>query len=292
MVVIRALCAAAVCSTAAGSAFAQIQEAVRIPAPGGYTVAATILRPEGPGPFGAVILNHGVPVSDSERAGASSSDLLASAAVFAQRGYVVVLPLRRGFGATGGEFAEYTGSCSHPDYLGGEQAAAEDVMAAYEYARALPHVDPRRMILAGHSAGGMVALFTAGVRQPEGLVAVLAFAAGRGGNPALHPGVPCAAEPLARVLDMVGRSIKAPAMFHYAENDQYFNPDTTRFWFQRFTAGGARAEYVLQPPFGDDGHYVFGDRAGIRYWVPAVESFLARYGIPFKRLDTSAALSR
>ena len=280
------------CSTAVGSAFAQIQEGVGIPAPGGYTVAATILRPEGPGPFGAVILNHGVPVSDKERAGASSSDLLASAAVFAQRGYVVVLPLRRGFGATGGEFAEYTGSCSHPDYLGGEQAAAEDVMAAYEYARALPYVDPHRMILAGHSAGGMVALFTAGVRQPEGLVAVLAFAAGRGGNPALHPGVPCAAEPLARVLDMVGRSIKAPALFHYAENDQYFNPDTTRFWFERFSAGGARAEYVLQPPFGDDGHYVFGDRAGIRYWVPAVESFLARYGVPFKRPDTSAALSR
>ncbi len=276
------------CSTA----FAQIQEGVWIPAPGGYTVAATILRPEGLGPFGAVILNHGVPVSDKERAGASSSDLLASAAVFAQRGYVVVLPLRRGFGATGGEFAEYTGSCSHPDYLGGEQAAAEDVMAAYEYARALPYVDPHRMILAGHSAGGMVALFTAGVRQPEGLVAVLAFAAGRGGNPALHPGVPCAAEPLARVLDMVGRSIRAPVMFHYAENDQYFNPDTTRFWFERFSAGGARAEYVLQPPFGDDGHYVFGDRAGIRYWVPAVESFLARYGVPFKRLDTSAAPSR
>jgi dienelactone hydrolase len=279
-------------STAAASAFAQIQEGVRIPAPGGYTVAATILRPAGPGPFGAVILNHGVPVSDKERAGASSSDLLMSAAVFVQRGYVVVLPLRRGFGATGGEFAEYTGSCSHPDYLSGEQAAAEDVMAAYEYARALPYVDPHRMILAGHSAGGMVALFTAGVRQPEGLVAVLAFAAGRGGNPALHPGVPCAAEPLARVLDMVGRSIRAPVMFHYAENDQYFNPDTTRFWFQRFTASGARAEYVLQPPFGDDGHYVFGDRAGIRYWVPAVESFLAKYDVPFERLDTSAALSR
>jgi predicted acyl esterase len=82
------------------AAFAQIQEGVRIPAPGGYTVAATILRPEGPGPFGAVILNHGVPVSEKERAGASSSDLLMSAAVFAQRGYVVVLPLRRGFGAT------------------------------------------------------------------------------------------------------------------------------------------------------------------------------------------------
>src|SRR3982074_1828953 len=114
-VVLRALCAAPalLCSTEV----AQIQEGVRIPAPGGYTVAATILRPEGPGPFGAVILNHGVPVPEKGRAGASSSDLLMSAAVFAQRGYVVVLPLRRGFGATGGEFAEYTGSCSHPDYL-------------------------------------------------------------------------------------------------------------------------------------------------------------------------------
>src|SRR5205807_7446392 len=95
---------------------------------------------------------------------------------------------------------------------------------------------------AGHSAGGMVAVFTAGMRQPEGLVAVLAFAAGRGGNPALHPGVPCAAEPLARVLERVGRSIKVPVMFYYAENDQYFNPETTRFWFKRFTAGGEALE--------------------------------------------------
>src|SRR2546422_5484158 len=241
MVVIRALCAAAACSAAAGSAFAQIQEAVRIPAPGGYTVAATILRPEGPGPFGAVILNHGVPVSDRERAGASSSDLLASAAVFAQHGYVVVLPLRRGFGATGGEFAEYTGSCSHPDYLGGEQAAAEDVMAAYEYARALPYVDPHRMILAGHSAGGMVALFTAGMRQPEGLVAVLAFAAGPGGHPAPHPGGPRAPPPLPRLARIVGRSVRAPGVFHYAGDEQYFNPDTTRVWVERFRARGGRA---------------------------------------------------
>src|SRR5256884_5238082 len=230
MVVIRALCAAAVCSTAAGSAFAQIQEAVRIPAPGGYTVAATILRPEGPGPFGAVILNHGVPVSDRERAGASSSDLLASAAVFAQRGYVVVLPLRRGFGATGGEFAEYTGSCSHPDYLGGEQAAAEDVMAAYEYARALPYVDPHRMILAGHSAGGMVALFTAGVRQPEGLVAVLAFAAGRRGNPALHPGVPRAPRPPPPRPRHGRKTNQGPGVVPHPGEHPYFHPDPTKFW--------------------------------------------------------------
>ena len=98
-----------------------VQEDVRIPAANGrYTIAATILRPEGQGPFGAVVLNHGTPGSASGRARESSDLLIQSAAVFARRGYVVVLPLRRGFGATGGEFAEDPGTCANPDYRKGE----------------------------------------------------------------------------------------------------------------------------------------------------------------------------
>src|SRR5438093_9447534 len=97
-----------------------IEEKVRIPAPGGYAIAATILRPDAPGPFGTVVLNHGVSASARERARESSDLLINSAAVFARRGYVVVMPLRRGFGATGGEMAEDPGSCSNPDYKGAE----------------------------------------------------------------------------------------------------------------------------------------------------------------------------
>ena len=42
-----------------------VEEEVRIPAAGGqYTLAATILRPRGEGPYGAVVLNH-CPVVDS-----------------------------------------------------------------------------------------------------------------------------------------------------------------------------------------------------------------------------------
>src|SRR5215216_633081 len=176
-----------------------VEERVRIAAPNGRTIAATVLRPEGQGPFGAVVLNHGVSASARERARESSDLLINAAAIFARRGYVVVMPLRRGFGATGGEFAEDAGSCRNPDYRRGESAAADDVIAAYDYARTLPYVDGSRMILAGQSAGGVASIFTAGARAPQGLVAVLAFAAGRGGNPARNPGVPCAVEPLARV---------------------------------------------------------------------------------------------
>src|SRR3989440_10735135 len=264
-----------------------IEERVRIPTQSGRTLAATILRPEAQGPFGAVVLNHGVSASARERARESSDLLINAAAVFARRGYVVVLPLRRGFGATGGEMAEDPGSCSNPDYKSAEQNAADDVMAAYDYARALPYVDANRMILAGQSAGGMVSVFTAGTRNPQGLVAVLAFAAGRGGDPDVNPGVPCAIEPVARVFDMLGKDIRVPVLFHYAENDLFFSPKVSRGWFERFNANGANAEYTLQPAFGKDGHYLFGDTLGVRYWLPTVEGFLGKHGVQFARLDSA-----
>jgi len=45
-----------------------VEEDVRIPARNGnYTIAAKVLRPEGKGPYGAIVLNHGAPVSAEER---------------------------------------------------------------------------------------------------------------------------------------------------------------------------------------------------------------------------------
>jgi len=264
-----------------------IEEKVRIPTQNGSSIAATILRPEAQGPFGAIILNHGVSASARERARESSDLLINAAAVFARRGYVVVMPLRRGFGATGGDMAEDPGSCSNPDYRTAETNAADDVMAAYDYARALPYVDGNRMMLAGQSAGGMVALYTAGTRQPQGLQAVLAFAAGRGGDPEINPGVPCAIEPVARIFDMIGKQIRVPVLMNYAENDLFFSPKVSRQWFERLNASWSDAEYALQPSFGKDGHYLFGDTLGVRYWLPTVETFLARHNIVFARLDAT-----
>ena len=68
--------------------------------------------------------------------------------------------------------------------------------------------------------------------------------------------------------------MKAPVLLHYAENDLYFNAQTSRLWYEHFAASGALAEYV-QPPFGRDGHYIFSEVLGVRYWLPAVEQFLA-----------------
>ncbi|HWM42831.1 MAG TPA: prolyl oligopeptidase family serine peptidase [Burkholderiales bacterium] len=283
---LRILAAAAVLAWCTGELVEQpaparlVQEDARIPAHSGRTtLAITILRPRGTGPFGAVILNHGVPLTEDARRLESPELLLHTAAAFAERGYAVFMPLRRGFGATGGEFAEDAGFCADADYRRGEREAAADVLAAYAFARKLPYVDASRMILAGQSAGGVAAL-QAAAQKPPGLLAVLAFGAGRGADPA-RSGVPCAGARLAEVFEDLGRAVQAPVLLYYAENDLFFGPDASRAWFARFKAGGARAEYVLQPPFGANGHYVFTEAAGTALWLPAVERFLERHGIPF-----------
>jgi dienelactone hydrolase len=205
---------------------------------------------------------------------------MSTALAFAKRGYAVVMPLRRGFGETGGEFAEDPGSCGHPDFERGEQAAAADVLAAYAFARTLPYVDPQRMLLAGQSAGGVVSLYAA-AQRPPGLQAVLAFAAGRGADPSGLPGVPCAAAGVAKVFAETGRAIKVPVLLYYAQNDLFFGPATSRAWYASFESGGGAAEFVLQPDFGANGHFVFSDPAGVGLWLPQVEDFLRRHHIPF-----------
>jgi dienelactone hydrolase len=245
-----------------------------------YRIEVTVLRPKGRGPFGVVVLNHGVGATREARLLESPQFFLHSAAAFAARGYAVVMPLRRGFGETGGDYAESPGSCGDPDFRHGERAAAADVLAAYTFARKLPYVDPGRMILAGQSAGGVVALYAAS-QSPPGLQAVIAFAAGRGADAAGKPGVPCAAKALGKLFAEMGRSIKVPALLYYAENDLYFGPATARMWYGRLHEGDANAELVVQPAFESNGHFVFTDPDGERSWLPAVEDFLRRHRIGF-----------
>src|SRR5262245_47935012 len=83
----------------------------RIPGPGRTLMVATVFRPPGDGRAPLAVLNHGSPADSSERAVMTRPHMIAVSSYFVSRGYIVVLPLRRGYGDTGGRWAESYGRC-------------------------------------------------------------------------------------------------------------------------------------------------------------------------------------
>lgn len=241
-------------------------------------IVATIFRPAGVGPFPLIVLNHGSPANAADRKKTPRFRYLAPSREFVARGFVVVLPTRRGFGDTGGSFAEDYGKCDSPDYFAAGLQAAQDLTAALEYARKLPYVDPERVLLVGQSAGGFASLAAASLK-PAGVIGAVNFAGGRGGNPVTRPGEPCRPDAMAEAIGKYARTISVPVLWHYAENDKFFAPKHVRSWFEAFERSGAKGRLVIQPPFGKDGHSLFSSEAGLPIWTTEFDRFVGELGL-------------
>src|SRR4029453_18178689 len=99
----------------AGETWAQTREQiVKIPAAGGVSMIATVMRPPGEDKKPLVVINHGSPADGAQRAKMAPPRYSGLSSWFVSRGYIVVLPVRRGYGETGGTWAEAYGSCHNP----------------------------------------------------------------------------------------------------------------------------------------------------------------------------------
>ncbi len=279
---LRALAAAVLLVLGGGPIWARdgglVAEQVRVPVtiPAGNQVlelAGYLARPAGPGPFPIVLLTHGSPRDGADRAGMRAENAGRQARAFARRGWAALSVLRRGFGTSQGEFAEAAGPCDRRDYAAAGRAAAVDLRAAAKWLAGQDWADGSRLLLVGVSAGGFAATALA-ADPPPGLAAIVSFAGGRGSR---GPNEVCQPERLVDAFAQYGRGARAPALWIYAENDLYFGPDLARAMLAAYQAGGAPAEFHLLPPFGADGHRVYG-RAQDTWW-PLVDAFLGRHGL-------------
>jgi len=195
---------------------------------------------------------------------------------FVDRGYVVLLPQRRGHGATGGELAEGRDTCANPDHVGSGQAAADDIEAALLFMARQSFIDASRLVVAGVSTGGWGALALA-ARNPPGLQLVVNFAGGRGGHAYGRENVVCGQNRLIAAAATFGREARVPTFWAYAENDSFFGPGLAHAMAAAWNAGGGHAELNVVPAYGEEGHVMVDDRASWRLWGPALEKALARY---------------
>jgi dienelactone hydrolase len=261
----------------AGQAWAQSREqVVRIPAAGGASMVATVVRPPGEDKKPVVVINHGSPADGSQRAKMAPPRYSALSSWFVSRGYVVVLPLRRGYGETGGSWAEGYGSCQAPDYYTAGLQGAADIKAALDFMRREPYVAPDRSLVVGQSAGGWATLALSS-QNPPGVSGMIDFAGGRGGHQKLPQGGigNCTPDALVTAAGKYGATARVPTLWIYTANDSFFEPSLARRMLEAYNAAGGKGTYRPLGAFGSDGHTLAGSDSGVAMWQGPVSEFLA-----------------
>jgi dienelactone hydrolase len=235
-----------------------------------FRLVVHIFRPSGAGPFPLVVINHGTPVSIVD-APKQKPGFSAASAWFAEQGYLVVVAQRPGFGESDGPYLEPSGPCSNRDYVRDGHQTAMVESAIVRTASRLPGVDPTKIIVVGQSAGGFGAI-ALGDAPPSGVLGIINFAGGRGGDD--HEHICSGADRLAQAVGIFGEANQVPQLWLYAVNDHFFPPAVAHLLFDAYKAGSKPAvRFVELPPFDGDGHKTLG-YADPAVWANPVSTFL------------------
>ncbi|MFQ6111692.1 MAG: dienelactone hydrolase family protein [Nitrospinota bacterium] len=198
---------------------------------------ALLCRPEGEGPFPAVVYNHGLVVDRIGYQGASQRgyNLDGFCRALAKEGYLAFIPLRK-------------------SGLGNIESHRREVFEAVDYLKGLPLVDPKRLALMGFSRGGLLTLMVGVERSDLKALLILAPAPGRG-----H---------FARALKRVAR-LSAPVLLLVAADDSAHILEDFETLREALLLHKKPSRIIRYTKGG--GHKLFWD---IGYWWPDVIKFL------------------
>lgn len=225
-------------------------EVVTFPS-GGRTLHGVVHKPAGPGPFPALLYNHGS-APGMEPAEAAN----ALGPVFAARGWLFFMPFRRGQ-ALSADAGPYIMDEIHAAFARDGRAAAaativrllstdhlDDQLAALAWLRASGFAQPNRIAVAGNSFGGIETVLGA---ERGGYCAAI-DSAGAAASWAKAPDV------RALMIRSV-QNARAPIFFFQAENDHDLTP--SRVLSAAMRDAGKPFELKIYPPYGssaDQGH--------------------------------------
>jgi dienelactone hydrolase len=253
--------------------------------PSAVPMLAYVVRPIGEGPFPLLVMNHGVALDANERSFFPVIEFRDAALWFAKQGYVVVAPVRPGYGATAieiperglfGLFFSGVGNCSDANFRDAGLAIASINRWVIEYMSVQPFIKRDEVVVVGQSGGGWGAIALAS-QNPTSVRAIIAFAAGRGGHFNGKPNNNCAPDNLVEAAAQFGRTARIPMLWIYAHNDSYFGPELAKRLATAFQAAGGNVEYHVLPDFGGDGHFMIDSADAVQIWAPLVSEFLKKH---------------
>jgi dienelactone hydrolase len=244
------------------------EEILRIPlySDPGISLEVTVLKPDGPGPFPLIIMNHGASGKPSDEPRYHNT---MAAYYFLSRGYAVVLPMMQGFAGSDGK--QIMNGCNQEE-MG--LANAQDIQTVATYMLERPYIDHSSFIVAGQSFGGWNTLAFGTLPQPK-LRGLINFSGGVIISNCMY--TPPALIAAARHF---GAKTKVPSLWFYGDNDSKWSISTWRSMYERYTGAGGKAELVPIGKFMNDSHNMLGFPESMRIWVPKVDAFLAQVGMP------------
>lgn len=238
-------------------------------------------RPTGPGPHPLLVVHHGSTGRGNDPSLFGNTWFPTPLAeAFAASGWLVAVPQRRGRGGSQGRYEEGLspagwGYSNLPaEANAGFARALADAQAATEWLLARPEVDAGRVVLAGQSRGGILALVQASEAPPPGLKGSLNFVGGWLGGGFDPNNVNM------ELFRRAGSQARAPALFLYGESDPFYSIAFSRNNFATFQAAGGRGSFEafeLPPAPGRNGHSVIWVPS---VWGPSVARFLTSLGLP------------
>jgi dienelactone hydrolase len=272
-------------SCAAGSAWNgtecvvyAVRSTLRVPTPwteGGQPVTLEVVAyvPLRDGPYPTLVFHHGSTGNGDNPAQFGVTYESASLALFfAERGWMVLFPQRRGRGGSGGLYDEgFTPdrsrySCEAAPALAGLERALQDADVVTGFVLGMADVDPDRLVLGGTSRGGILAAAHAARRQAV-YRGVVNFVGGWLGEGCV------AAETVNRSVFEQAAAQPTPVLWLYGENDPFYSPAHSRGNFDAFLAAGGSGAFQLyrRSNASANGHFIINEPA---LWGGALEEFV------------------
>jgi pimeloyl-ACP methyl ester carboxylesterase len=246
-----------------------------------FRLDALVSRPvAAAGALPVALLLHGKDFAESDMERVRPRGMAAQARDLAERGWLVVNVVRRGFGRSDGPFP----ALAHCGTLKlGEQfeADADETLAVLDLIRQRPDVDLKRLIVIGVSAGGPAAMAVA-ARKPPGLAGVMSISGGLNLPDCAEAG----ATALVEAVRGYATRITAPQLWIYADNDALFPLSLVNRMHEAALGAGASIRRLSIAKLEPNGHNVFGSALGRQTWLGELDKSLRAWGLPtFDRAD-------
>ena len=235
----------------------------------GHVLAGFLYKPEGEGPWPALLWNHG-----SEKNPGKGAQFGTVASVFVPAGYVVFAPERRGHGESEGDYiVDQTKLTAR--VRGGDAANRQgvhlleteqlrDQLAGLAFLQKLPYVDHEKIVVAGCSFGGIETLL--GAESRAGYKAAVSISPGALSwerNDYLR----------SRLIQAV-RRMQIPVLIIQPAHDASLGP--SRVLGREAKSAGTPVTTKVYPATGPEKEqeHCFGGASGMHVWADDAKAFL------------------